>query len=41
MESNGRKRTTDGPQTGDQIRSLAEEDGKKPDRIEDQQEEEM
>jgi hypothetical protein len=39
--SNDWKRPTDGPQTGDQIRSLAEEDGKEPDRIEDQQEEEM
>jgi len=36
---NGWKRTTDGPQTGDQIRPLAEEVGKEPDRIEDQQEE--
>ena len=32
------KRTTNGPQTGDQVRSPAEEDGKEPDRIETQQE---
>jgi len=37
----GWKRTTNGPQTGDQIRPLAEEDGKEPDRIEDQQEEKV
>ena len=36
---NGWKRTTDGPQTGDQVRPPAEEDGKEPDRGEDQREE--
>ncbi len=41
MNHNGWKRTTDGPQTGDQVRSSAEEDGKEPDRIEDQQEEKV
>ena len=35
----GRQRTTDTPQTGDQVRPPAEEDGKEPDRGEDQQEE--
>jgi hypothetical protein len=38
---NGWKRTTDGPQTGDQVRTLAEEDGEEPDRIEDGQEKEV
>jgi phage baseplate assembly protein gpV len=37
----GWKRTTDGPQTGDQVRSPAEEDGKEPDRGEGQPEKEM
>jgi hypothetical protein len=40
-DSNGWKRTTNAPQTGDQVRSPAEEDGKDPDRVEDQQEEEV
>jgi len=37
----GRKRTTNGPQTGDQVRPPADENGKKPDCIEDQQEEKV
>ena len=36
---NDLKRTADTPQTGDQVRSLAEENGKEPDRGENQQEE--
>jgi hypothetical protein len=39
--SNDWKRTTDTPQTGDQVRSPAEEDGKEPDCGEDQQEEKV
>jgi hypothetical protein len=38
---NGWKRPTHCPQTGDQVRPLAEEDGKDPDRVEDRQEEEV
>jgi hypothetical protein len=35
------KGTTDGSQTGNQVRSIAEEDGKDPDRIEGRQEEKV
>jgi hypothetical protein len=31
---NGWKTTTNGPQTGDQVRTFAEEDGKEPDGLE-------
>ena len=39
LETNGWQRTTDAPQTGDQIRSPAEEDGKEPDHGENREEE--
>jgi hypothetical protein len=39
--SNGWKRTTVGSQTGDQVRPPAEENGEEPDRVEDQQKEEV
>ena len=38
---NGRKRTTNRPQTGDQVRPSAEEDGKDSDRVENRQEEKV
>jgi hypothetical protein len=41
MNYNGWKRTTNGPQTGNQVRPPAEEDGKEPDRTDDRQEEEI
>jgi len=39
--SNGWKRTTNTPQTGDQVRPIAEEDGKEPDCGEDWQEDKV
>ena len=40
-DRNGSKRTTDGPQTGDEVRPPAEEDGEDPDRVEARQEEKV
>jgi hypothetical protein len=41
-KTDGWKRTTsNGPQTGDQVRPLAEEDGEGPNRVEGQQEEKV
>ena len=40
-KTNGRKRTTNSPPTGDQVRPLAEEDGKGSDWGEGQQEEKV
>jgi hypothetical protein len=40
-KANGRKRTTNGPPTGDQVRPLAEEDGEEQNRIQDRQKEKV
>ncbi len=39
--TDGWRRTTNAPQTGDQVRPLAEEDGEDSNRVEGQQEEKV